>query len=381
MTPAGEITSDEIVEPGVTPVDRDGQHCAVTREGYRPPGIFLHTGWRSGGTWVWSRLRTLETVTAFYEPLSTLLGDLSLADIPAVRPTSNSGHPPLDAPYYEEYRSFLQDRMRGVVGYQKGFGTDRFGDVPDGEFPALQAYLQNLCDRSIEQGKVPVLKFCRSQGRLPWLRRAFPKALHVFVLRNPAAQFASGWLLKQEWGNSFFVAAPFRVLGLNQSQPVVKQAIEMCGVSLPPITPTSVDEYAAACERYAHTVEGTHAYRAFMALWILCASRMLSGVDLLIDMDRLGQSSAYAAELRAQIWTQANLTPDLGGARDLVEEAKRGIGRVTGIDGRLLRAINFSAQKFLMSQVDSSCDSHTRLADLIRAKLALANEISGQWRY
>src|ERR1700712_5787953 len=144
MTPAGEITSDEIVEPGVTPVDRDGQHCAVTREGYRPPGIFLHTGWRSGGTWVWSRLRALETVTAFYEPLSTLLGDLTLADISAVRPTSNSGHPPLDAPYYEEYRSFLQERTRGVIGYQKRFGIDRFADVPEDGFPAMQAYLQNL---------------------------------------------------------------------------------------------------------------------------------------------------------------------------------------------------------------------------------------------
>jgi hypothetical protein len=381
MTPSRESTSDGKADPGGTSRDQVGQQSAVTREGQRLHGIFLHTGWRSGGTWVWSRFRALETVTAFYEPLSTLLGDLSLADIPVVRPTSNSGHPPLDAPYYEEYRSFLQERTRGVVGYRKRFGIDRFGDAPDDEFPAMQAYLQNLCDRSIEQGKVPVLKFCRSQGRLPWLKRAFPEAIHVFVLRNPAAQFASGWLLKQEWGNAFFVAAPFRVLGLNHTQPVVKQAIEACGVRLPSVTPTSVDEYAAACEQYAHTVEGTNAYRAFVALWILCASRMLDGVDLLIDMDRLGQCSAYASELHAQFRTQTNATPDMEGARDLVEEAKLGIGRMTGIDGRLLRAINFSAQKFLLSQVDSSCDSQTRLADVIRAKLTLADEISGQWRY
>jgi hypothetical protein len=116
-------------------------------------------------------------------------------------------------------------------------------------------------------------------------------------------------------------------------------------------------------------------------LWILCALRMLDRVDLLIDMDRLGQSSAYALELHEQLRTRTNAIPDIGGARDLVEEAKQGSGRMTGIDGRLLRAMNFSAQKFLLSQVDSSCDSHTRLADVIRAKLALADEISGQWRY
>ena len=238
MTPWRESTS--YGKADLAGASKD-QQSTVTREGQRPHGIFLHTGWRSGGTWVWSRFRALESVRAFYEPLSTLLGDLSLADIPAVRPTSNSGHPPLDAPYYEEYRSFLQERARGVVGYRKRFGIDRFGDVPDDEFPATRAYLQNLCDRSIEQGKVPVLKFCRSQGRLPWLKRAFPEAMHVFVLRNPAAQFASGWLLKQEWGNAFFVAAPFRVLGLNQTQPVVKQVIEACGVSLPSVIPASVD--------------------------------------------------------------------------------------------------------------------------------------------
>jgi hypothetical protein len=171
------------------------------------------------------------------------------------------------------------------------------------------------------------------------------------------------------------------VLGLNQTQPVVKQAIEACGVSLPPVTSASVDEYAAACEQYAHTVEGTHAYRAFVALWILCASRTLDGVDLLIDMDRLGQSSPYVSELHALFRTQTNATPDIGGARDLVEEAKRGSERMMGIDGRLLRAIHFSAQKFLLSQVDSSCDSQTRIANVIKAKLALADEISGQWRY
>jgi hypothetical protein len=43
--------------------------------------VFLHTGWRSAGTWVWSRLRELDTATGFYEPLSNVLAELSLADV------------------------------------------------------------------------------------------------------------------------------------------------------------------------------------------------------------------------------------------------------------------------------------------------------------
>nr|WP_243751518.1 hypothetical protein [Paraburkholderia sp. BL10I2N1] len=360
--------------------DPASERSPVTQGRERAHGIFLHTGWRSAGTWVWSRFRALESVRAFYEPLSNLLGDLSLADIPAIRPTSASGHPPLGTPYYEEYRSFMQERGRGVVGYRKRFGIDRFGCVPDDEFPALRAYLQNLCDRSIDQGKMPVFKFCRSQGRLPWLKSAFPQAVHAVVLRNPASQFASGWLLRQEWNNPFFVAAPFRVLGLNQAEPVVKQVIETCGVSLPSFACASVEEYAALCEQYARTAESSNAYRAFVALWILCASRIVDGADLLIDMDRVGQSPAYASELRAQFRAQANVTPDFSGARDLVDETKRCATRIKGIDGRLIRSINFSAQKFLLSQIDGSHDSQTGVAKVIREKLSLADEISGQWR-
>jgi hypothetical protein len=360
--------------------DPAGDRCVATPERKRAHAIFLHTGWRSAGTWVWSRFRALESVNAFYEPLSNLLGELRLADIPDIRPTSDSGHPPLGAPYYDEYRSFMQERGRGVAGYRKRFSIDRFGDTPDDEFPAMRAYLQNLQDRSLDLGKLPVFKFCRSSGRLPWLRSAFPQAVHAVVLRNPAAQFASGWMLNQQWSNPFFVAAPFRVLGLNQAEPVVKRAIETFGVSLPSFTSTSVEEYAAVCEQYARTAEGSNAYRAFVALWSLCASRIADGSDLVIDADRLGQSPEYASELRAQVRAHANITPDFSGARDLVSETKRRATQIAGIDGRSIRSINSLEHKFLLSQTDGLRDSQTRTAKVIREKLSVADEVAEQWR-
>jgi hypothetical protein len=301
---------------------------------------------------------------------------LSLADVSASRPTLTSGHPPLAAPYFDEYRPFLQESARGVAGYRKHFSIDRFASVPDAEFPALQAYLRNLCERTVERRSVPVFKFCRSSGRLPWLKEAFPQAMHVGVMRNPASQFASGWLLSQQWSNPFFVAAPFRVLGLNQSDPLVRQAIDICGVSLPPAASMSDDAYAMACEQYARTAEGNNAYRAFVALWILCALRMAQGVDLLIDIDRLGQSRGYAAGLRAGFESQSGLSPDFGSARDLVEETRRSAARIAGIDGRSMRAVHSAALKFLKTQggVDAG------LVDVVREKVVLANELIDQWR-
>ena len=338
--------------------------------------VFLHTGWRSAGTWVWSRLRELDTVTAFYEPLSNVLADLSLADVSASRPTLTSGHPPLAAPYFEEYRPFLRESARGVAGYQRRFSLDRFAHVPDADFAPLQAYLRNLCEHSNEQGRVPVFKFCRSSGRLPWLTQAFPQAMHVGVLRNPASQFASGWLLSRQWSNPFFVAAPFRVLGLNQAEPLVRQAIEICGVSLPPAAANSEDAYAVACEHYARTAEGNNAYRAFVALWILCALRMADGVDLLVDIDRLGASRDYAANLSAGFAAQSGVSPDFSSARDLVEETKRGAARMSGIDGRAMRAVHSAALKFLKTHAGAN----PAFVEVIREKMVLANELTDAWR-
>ncbi|WP_242540155.1 hypothetical protein [Trinickia mobilis] len=381
MNPTHTSPLNAKVGPADASTTQSDQQSAAVPQGKRPQRIFLHTGWRSGGTWVWSRFRALESVSALYEPLGALLGELSLDDIPDFRPDYTSGHPPLRSPYYEEYRPFVQKTGRGVNGYRKNFGIDRFGDAAGDDFPALCSYLKNLCDFSTGNGKVPVLKFCRSQGRTPWLKRAFPDVMHAGILRNPASQFASGWMLRQEWRNPFFVAAPFRVLGLNQGEPIVRQVIAMCGVKVPPVETASEEAYTVACTRYAQTAEGVEAYRAFVALWILCAWRMLNDVDLLLDTDRLGQSPAYAAGLRSEFQAATGVAPDFSAARNLVDEATRNVRRMSEIDGRLLRPINFSARKFLLAQIEASGGSQSPIAEIVRQKLSLADEISGQWRY
>jgi hypothetical protein len=344
-------------------------------------GIFLHTGWRSAGTWVWSRFRALESVTAFYEPLSNVIGELKLADLAVLKPTFNSGHPALVAPYFAEYRPFMREGARGVPGYRKRFSTDRFGDAPDAEFPALHAYLQDLTGRTLDAGKMPVFKFCRSSGRLPWLKHAFPAALHVAVLRNPASQFASGWLLHQEWRNTFFVAAPLRVLGLNRHEPIVKAVLDACDVRLPPDAPTSDDAYAAVCEQYARTIDGAQAYRAFIALWALCALRMANAADVVLDIDRIGNEHGYAADSAAEFAARAGVAPRFDDARDLVDELKRTPSRIAGIDGWSVRAVHGAVQKFIDAQVAASQPVQTPdVAALVREKLALAAAISEPWR-
>jgi hypothetical protein len=147
-----------------------------------------------------------------------------------------------------------------------------------------------------------------------------------------------------------------------------------------PTPVTAIDEYAAACEQYVRTVEGEIAYRAFIALWILCVLRSAGDADLLVDVDRLGQSPEYAATLRAQVRSQVDITPAFNGARDLVAETRRNATRMKGIDGRLIRPIHASALNFIMSH-NGSMGSRTNVTGIVKDKLALASELSEQWRY
>lgn len=381
MTTTHSSPSGSAADPANTAATLPDQPGAIGANTQPMRGIFLHAGWRTAGTWLWSRFRALESVDAFYEPLSSVIGELSAADIGDIRPTSNSGHPSMSKAYFDEYRPLLQSTERGVRGYRKSFAVDQFGTQPDADFPALKTYLNDLCETSSSQGKIAVLKFCRSQGRMPWLKEAFPDVMHVGILRNPASQFASGWLLRQQWRNAFFVAAPFRVLGLQHSEPMVRQVIAECGVKLPPVSPTSYDAYAAACDRYAQTVEGSEAYRAFIALWILCVWRTLQSADVVVDTDLLGQSPDHASELAAQFRAGTGLVPDLSATRDLVGEAKRNVRRMSAIDGRVLRPINSAALKFLLRQLDKTDRVQADLAETVRKKVALANDIAEEWRY
>jgi hypothetical protein len=72
--------------------------------------------------------------------------------------------------------------------------------------------------------------------------------------------------------------------------------------------------------------------------------------------------------------------PAFNGAKDLVDETRRSAPRIKGIDGRMARSMHFSVEKFMLSQ-RASPDSRAKIVESIREKLALATELSGQWRY
>ena len=266
------------------------------------PALFLHTGWRSSGTWIWSRLREDPAVMAFYEPLHEQLATLNGARIARLRPGAwNSGHS-FAAPYYSEFRDLLARRGRGVALYQERFAADRFFLEQDARDPALHAYIDSLIGHAREAGRVPVLKFCRSLGRVGWMRQHFPDAMHAVVLRDPQAQWRSARQQLANADNRYFLIGPLLILARNATNPLVAEACIRLGVKLPALpTGGNLSFDQEICWRHLAKLGWADRYRSFLAYWTASAITALQDGVLAIDSDDLLDSEPHRNRVEAAI--------------------------------------------------------------------------------
>jgi hypothetical protein len=260
----------------------------------RVDAVFLHSGWRSCGTWLWDVLREKPGVRAYYEPLHEGLASLDRDAIGQFRPDSwGSGHGG-GAPYFTEFGDLLKPGG-GVAGYQRRFAFDDFFAAPGTDDPALRAYLDGLLAHAHREGRLPVLKFCRSLGRVGWLERQFPNALHVVMVRDPVAQWRSARLQMERDLNHYFVLAPFLILSRNATHKLLADAMRALDVSLPPWLSDDLGVTTTVCWRHVQKLDWAGRYRAFLALWAASAVAALSSDAMVIDADSLGDADTRAA--------------------------------------------------------------------------------------
>ncbi len=278
--------------------------------------VFLHAGWRSCGTWLWATLRADPGVRAFYEPLHEDFDRLDLSAIGAFSPDSwGSGHGP-DAPYFAEFAALLNRRGTGVEGYRQSFAFDDYFAGAHHEAPALQAYLQGLLNSGQAEGRLPVLKLARSQGRVAWMERHFPDALHAVVLRDPVAQWRSARAQLERDGNRYFILAPYMIIARNAGHALLASALAHLQVRLPPVVGPSLDVTRDACWYHVKNLSWAERYRGFLAFWAASSLASLSGAALVIDADALSEDAdhraAVEAVLRASTCLPVALRPRAG---------------------------------------------------------------------
>ena len=282
--------------------------------------LFLHTGWRSAGTWIWSRCREQAGVHAFYEPLHERLAWLRPADITALRPGAWASNHSDTAPYFQEYGALLRLGTSGVPLYRRRFAFDRFFLSPEEDDAELEAYLVSLL-MAAEPGETATLKFCRSLGRVGWMERRFGRALHVVVLRDPVSQFASIQALLTGQRNRYFSIAPLMVLASNAAHPLVRQATAALGVRPPELHSDDLAYVTETCWRHVRRAGPGERYRQFLAFWAATTLHALHSDAAVLETGRLGHDAAYRAEMEALLSRAAgpglSLAPRAGAVRGI----------------------------------------------------------------
>jgi hypothetical protein len=274
-------------------------------------GLFLHAGWRSCGTWMWERLREHDGVRGFYEPLHEDLSTLRARDVGLLRPDSwKSGHGK-GAPYFAEFTPLLRAGGKGVRGHERRFAFDRFFLRDEEDDRGLEAYLRGLMGSAAAEGRLPVMKFCRSLGRVRWLEARFPDVAHAVILRDPAAQWRSARRQMEQNKNRYFVLAPFIILARNADQPLLAAAMDRLAVKLPPRLGDGLDVTTDVCWRHVQKLSWQDRFRGFLALWVASSIAALEGQAALIDADALEGNAAHRALAEQTMAGAAGVPVDL----------------------------------------------------------------------
>ena len=169
--------------------------------------IFLHTGWRTGGTALAFAFREQPACTLFYEPINIALRNPENAFLAS--PGKWDSRHPSSAPYFHEFKKFLT--QEGSIQNFPNLDLFTF-DAPSQEWLSeLATYLHMLVDDTQKEGKAPVFKFTNLEGHVDFLRKEFPSSTNIAVGRERSHQLMS-WLSQAASGNYEFFKAGSKMI-------------------------------------------------------------------------------------------------------------------------------------------------------------------------
>jgi hypothetical protein len=259
--------------------------------------VFLHCMWRTGGTYLFSRFREEPRYYCYYEPLHEALAEL---DEPMIRRHAGAdvaremSHPVLEEPYFAEYRPLLAPNGRGVRDYEERFAIRSFFKVRD---RSLVRYLTHLLQQARHERRQPVLKFCRSIGRMQLLRRNFD-AFHVYLYRNPRDQ----WESYVKHCNPYYMPLTCVIAALSRShrlklRDLLQRDLPQLPTTFGYVNVASVVSLQQIGEEYVKTLSREDQYLILYYLWRWALSEGRTHADFVVDIDGLCHDSAQRQEV------------------------------------------------------------------------------------
>jgi hypothetical protein len=268
-----------------------------------PDAIHLHSSWRAASTYVWAKFRQRPDAYCYFEPLNEHLANATPAIINGFRPWTFANHPPLEAPYLEEYRPLIA-ADGGVPGFPAHLTFGRYCAGADAVQPELEDYMNVLASLAARLGRRPVYGFVRTDMRVAWFRARMPGA-HIFIRRDPRRQFLS-MLLQAARGNIYFLERGRLILSENSEEPAFAPLISALQSEPLPDSPTlhlplveGLDEEAKNLARH---------YMIVYYMRLLAAEMGERHCDLVIDIDRLSLDDSYCRDIEARLADLVGMT-------------------------------------------------------------------------
>ncbi|MDP1603752.1 MAG: hypothetical protein Q8M03_10860 [Legionella sp.] len=263
--------------------------------------VFLHTFWRSNGTYFWELFRRNPAFRAYVEPCHEALAWKTLADwqsdfdrgmVKALR------HPDLKSHYFNEYPILGNG---GVPLHHERFAFDRFILEPTDHDPELLIYLRFLIDYAASHGQIAAMKFCRFGLRTRYIARNIP-AWNVFLCRPPEEIYAS---FVSFGPNSYFTRAPLVILRRND-HPRLKSLANFIGITPGP-SGTLAEDFSKAGELLKSLPE-MKIKLMVAAFWLLYLLENAEVADRIVDTQLLISDVVYRDETSS--WFAPWLGPD-----------------------------------------------------------------------
>lgn len=255
--------------------------CSETSQGCSCTPIFIHSMWRTGGTYLWSKFRSDCCYRAYYEPFHEAL--LSMADpktsteTQVLASTPFVRHPSLNAPYFVEY-PFRSEG--GVEFFDRSFPYARYCLDEQSSHECLQRYLTHLMAFANDKQQVPVFKFTRSLLRSRWLAARY-RSRNLLVLRKPL----DVWRSFRDQG-MYYMTAVCQIISVNYAHPLLAQLVS--AYDIPHGDEIMVGNEWRVCREYAVN-NWLDLYGIFYQFYLITCIYNLELADCVVDMNTLSE--------------------------------------------------------------------------------------------
>ncbi|HTY65215.1 MAG TPA: hypothetical protein VMH36_01080 [Alphaproteobacteria bacterium] len=272
--------------------------------------VFLHSGWRTGSTYVWNKFRRVPSCMAFYEPFNDLLASLNAVGVLMTsRHDAALRHSGLDLPYFHEYLPLLG--TKGHPLFRDEFVCrDYF--VAGEKLPEQRLYLDSLLALAEKAKKTPVLGFVRSLGRVAWFKRELEGA-NIILIRSPFSQWVSGQKVAADGGYKFF--DPVHFLILSQARGSAQAVEHALAHRIPRYENLTTNAGRLMLADTVNCAPPAVRFAVFASVYFLSMMAALPHADLVIDVDLLTTDTGYRARRRAELLRLTGCDIDFSDAR------------------------------------------------------------------